>query len=60
MAEKKVLRSFSDLKNTSVEKSNLASQRNNQTLQVAQEEQKKREATQSNTRKKKVEQPVMS
>ncbi|MDB1680269.1 MULTISPECIES: hypothetical protein [Enterococcus] len=60
VAEKKVLRSFSDLKNTSVEKSNLASQRNNQTLQVAQEEQKKREATQSNTRKKKVEQPVMS
>lgn len=40
VAEKKVLRSFSDLKNTSVEKSNLASQRNNQTLQVAQEEQK--------------------
>ena len=60
VAEKKILRSFSDLKNTSVEKSNLASQRNNQTLQVAQEEQKKREATQSNTRKKKVEQPVMS
>ncbi|WVT91479.1 hypothetical protein U8517_15730 [Enterococcus durans] len=60
VAEKKVLRSFSDLKNTSVEKSNLASQRNNQILQVAQEEQKKREATQSNTRKKKVEQPVMS
>lgn len=60
VAEKKVLRSFSDLKNTSVEKSNLASQRNNQTLQVAQEDQKKREATQNNTRKKKVEQPVMS
>lgn len=60
VAEKKVLRLFSDLKNTSVEKSNLASQRNNQTLQVAQEDQKKREATQSNTRKKKVEQPVMS
>lgn len=60
VAEKKVLRLFSDLKNTSVEKSNLASQRNNQTLQVAHEDQKKREATQSNTRKKKVEQPVMS
>ena len=54
VADTKILRSFADLKNTSVEKSNRTSQRNNQTLQVAQEEQKKR--AQSNTKKEK---PVM-
>lgn len=58
VADKKILRSFADLKNKSVEKSNLTSQKNNQTLQVTQEEQKKR--AQSNTRKKNEKQPVMS
>ncbi len=54
------LRSFADLKNASVEKANLNSQKNNQSIQLAQEEQKKRENEKSdNTKKKKDVQPVL-